>query len=137
MSFQTAFFSDKAPKAIGPYSPAVCVGGLVFFSGMLPVDPATGKLLEGDITAQTHQVLKNIAAVMEEAGVGFENVVKTTVFLGDRKDFAAVNEVYAQYFQTPYPARSCVQVAALPMGARLEIEVVCARGVVPTAGDCK
>lgn len=131
MSFKTAIFSDKAPKAIGPYSPAVCIDGLVLFSGMLPVDPATGALAGADITVQTKQSLDNICAVLEEAELTLEHVVRTTVFLADIKDFAAMNAVYSNYFKAPYPARSCFQVAALPMGAKVEIEVTCARGTIP------
>ena len=124
MSFKTAIFSDKAPKAIGPYSPAVCVDGLVFFSGMLPVDPATGALAGADIAVQTRQSLDNICAILEEAELTLDNVVKTTVFLADIKDFGAMNAVYGEYFQAPCPARSCFQVAALPKNALVEIEVV-------------
>lgn len=130
MSFQTPIFSDEAPKAIGPYSPAVCVGALVFFSGQLPVDPSTGKLVEDKIETQTRQSLTNISALLKAAGLTFENVVKTTVYLADIKDFAAMNAVYAEFMQEPYPARSAVQVAALPMGARVEIEVICSRGKI-------
>lgn len=131
MSFKTAIFSDKAPKAIGPYSPAVCIDGLVLFSGMLPVDPATGALAGADIAVQTRQSLDNICAILEEAELTLDNVVKTTVFLADIKDFGAMNAVYGEYFQAPCPARSCFQVAALPMGAKVEIEVTCARGTIP------
>lgn len=130
MSFQTPIYSDKAPKAIGPYSPAICINGLVFFSGQLPVNPETGKIDCDDIEGQTIQSFKNIEALMEEAEVTFENVVKTTVFLSDINDFATVNKIYGEYFKEPYPARSCFQVAVLPMGAKVEIEVICARGTI-------
>lgn len=130
MSFKTPIFSDKAPKAIGPYSPAICIDGLVLFSGMLPVDPATGALAGEGITVQTKQSLDNICAVLEDAELTLDNVVRTTVFLADIKDFAAMNAVYGEYFKAPYPARSCFQVAALPMGAKVEIEVTCARGTI-------
>ena len=116
--------TDKAPAAIGPYSQAVCVGSLVFVSGQLPVDPATGAFAGTDIETQTHQSLKNIKAILEAAGSGMEKVVKTTVFLQDMKDFAAMNEVYARYFAEPFPARAAVQVARLPKDALVEIECV-------------
>lgn len=128
-----AVSTKKAPDAVGPYSQAVCVGGLLITSGQIPLDPATGGLVEGDIQAQTHQVMKNLSAVLTEAGLSFENVIKTTVFLADINDFAAMNEIYATYFSEPYPARSAVQVAALPKGAKVEIECICARGTIPTA----
>lgn len=130
MSFQTPIFSEKAPKAIGPYSPALCINGLVFVSGQLPVNPKTGKIESDDITEQTRQSLENIGGLLEEAELTFKEVIKTTVFLADMKDFAAMNSVYSEFMQEPYPTRSCVQVAALPMGAKVEIEVICARGNV-------
>lgn len=131
MSFQTVITSDNAPKAIGPYSPALCVNGLVLISGQIPVNPATGEIEAQDIDGQTHQSLKNIAALLKEAELDFSNVVKTTVFLADMGDFAAMNKVYAEYFKEPYPTRSCVQVGALPKGAKVEIEVMCTRGTLP------
>ncbi len=131
MSFQTVITSDNAPKAIGPYSPALCVNGLVLISGQIPVNPATGEIEAQDIEGQTHQSLKNIAALLKEAELDFSNVVKTTVFLADMGDFAAMNKVYAEYFKEPYPTRSCVQVGALPKGAKVEIEVMCTRGTLP------
>lgn len=131
MSFQTVISSDNAPKAIGPYSPALCVNGLVMISGQIPVNPATGEIEAADIEGQTHQSLKNIAALLKEAELDFSNVIKTTVFLADMGDFAAMNKVYAEYFKEPYPTRSCVQVGALPKGAKVEIEVMCTRGTLP------
>lgn len=131
MSFQTVISSDNAPKAIGPYSPALCVNGLVLISGQIPVNPATGEIEAQDIEGQTHQSLKNIAALLKEAELDFSNVIKTTVFLADMGDFAAMNKVYAEYFKEPYPTRSCVQVGALPKGAKVEIEVMCTRGTLP------
>ncbi len=131
MSFQTVISSDNAPKAIGPYSPALCVNGLVLISGQIPVNPATGEIEAQDIEGQTHQSLKNIAALLKEAELDFSNVIKTTVFLADMSDFAAMNKVYAEYFKEPYPTRSCVQVGALPKGAKVEIEVMCTRGTLP------
>ena len=120
--FSKAIKPEKGPKAIGPYSPAVKLGDFVYLSGQIPVDPETGNLVEGDIRQQTHQVFQNILTILEEANLRFDHVVKTTVFLADMADFAAMNEVYAEYFEEPYPARSCIQVAALPKGAQVEIE---------------
>lgn len=116
--------TNHAPAAIGPYSQAVKVGSLVFVSGQIPVDPATGEFAGPDIETQTHQSLKNLKAILEEAGSGLEKVVKTTVFLQDMKDFAAMNGVYAQYFKEPFPARAAVQVGRLPKDALVEIECV-------------
>ena len=118
--------TSNAPAAVGPYSQAIRTGDLIFLSGQIPLDPATGKLVEGDIKAQAAQVCKNIIAVLESQGLGLANVVKTTVFITDIKQFAAVNEVYAQYFPTPCPARSCVEISALPLGALVEIESIAA-----------
>ena len=115
--------TDKAPAAIGPYSQALDTGNMLFISGQIPVDNATNTMPE-DITKQAKQVLANITNILSEAGLTTENVVKTTVFLTDLGDFAAVNEVYASFFSEPYPARSCVQVAALPKGAKIEIETI-------------
>jgi 2-iminobutanoate/2-iminopropanoate deaminase len=120
------FEAKNAPKAIGPYSHAASDVGIVFLSGQIPINPKTGEL-ESGITAQTERVFENIAAVLEEAGLSFGDVLKTTVFLADIKDFAVVNEIYARYFSAPYPARSAVQVAALPKGASVEIECVAAK----------
>jgi 2-iminobutanoate/2-iminopropanoate deaminase len=119
-----AVSSPDAPKAIGPYSQAVRSGQLLFVSGQVPLDPATGKLVEGDIAAQTRQVFTNLAAVLEAGGRSFADVVKTTVFLADMNDFTAVNEVYGTYFTQPYPARATVQVARLPKDARVEIDLI-------------
>ncbi|MBP5397644.1 MAG: RidA family protein [Bacteroidales bacterium] len=120
--------TPKAPAAIGPYSQAIDSGtGLVFLSGQLPINPATGAFPEGGIQAQTRQSLQNVKAILEEAGLGLANVVKTTVFLADMGDFAAMNEVYAQFFAQPFPARSAVSVKALPKGALVEIECIAAR----------
>lgn len=119
--------SDKAPAAVGPYSQAIRVGDLIYTAGQVPIDPATGKLVEGDIQAQTRQVIQNLKEVLEAAGSSLDNVVKTTVFLQDINDYAAVNEVYGSFFGNSAPARSAVQVAALPLGARIEIEVVAIR----------
>lgn len=119
--------TDRAPQAIGPYSQAVKVnatGGLVFASGQIPLDPATMQLIEGDIAAQTEQVLHNVQAVLEAAGSALDRVVKTTVFLADMNDFAAMNEVYARFFGATRPARSTVQAARLPRDVKVEIEVV-------------
>lgn len=119
--------SEDAPKAVGPYSQAILAGELVFCSGQIPLDPATGQLLEGDIAAQTGRVLDNLAAVLAAAGSDLAHVVKTTVFLADLGDFAAMNEAYATRFGEHRPARSTVQVAALPRGARIEIECIAVR----------
>lgn len=118
--------TPNAPAAIGPYSQALDLGNVVYCSGQIPIVPATGELAEG-LQAQAEQVFANIEAVLAEAGLTMANVVKTTVFLTDLADFAAVNEIYAKHFITPYPARSCVQVAGLPKGAKLECEVVAVR----------
>ncbi|MBQ3611800.1 MAG: RidA family protein [Firmicutes bacterium] len=115
--------TEKAPAAVGPYSQAIEVNGMVFTSGQIPLDPATGELVEGDVQAQAHQVFKNLTAVLEEAGTSMEKAVKTLCFLDDMADFAAFNEVYAQYF-TEKPARSCFAVKALPKGALCEVEVI-------------
>lgn len=115
--------TDKAPAAIGPYSQAVCVGNLVFTSGQIPLNPETGVMEGKDIAEQTHRVCKNLRAVLEAAGSSLENAVKTVCFLSEISDFAAFNEVYAQYF-TAKPARSCVAVKDLPKGALVEVEVI-------------
>ena len=124
---KTAIATNDAPAAIGPYSQAVRVGDMLFTSGQIPIDPATGKLVSGDIASQTTRVLENLKAVLAAAGIDMIHVVKTTVFLKDMKDFAAMNEVYAKYFAPAGvvpPARSTVQVAALPKDALIEIECV-------------
>lgn len=114
----------QAPAAIGPYSQAVIVSNLVFCSGQIPLDPNTGELIEGDITKQTHQVIKNIKSVLEAGGTDLDHVVKTTVFLASMNDFSAMNKVYGKYFQGISPARTTIQVSALPKGALVEIEAV-------------
>jgi 2-iminobutanoate/2-iminopropanoate deaminase len=119
-----AISSEDAPKAIGPYSQAIKAGNLLFLSGQIPLDPASGNIVDGDITVQTDRVFQNIKAVLAAAGASFANVVRTTVFLADMNEFAAMNAVYATYFVAPYPARSTVQVARLPRDCRLEIEVI-------------
>jgi 2-iminobutanoate/2-iminopropanoate deaminase len=121
---RTCIKTSAAPAAVGPYSQAVVDGGRVFLSGQIPLDPATGKLVEGDIVAQTRRVLDNVKAVLEAAGSDLSRVVKATVFVTDLRHFAEVNRVYAQYFTSDPPARSTVQVAALPLGAAIEIEVI-------------
>ena len=115
--------TDKAPGAIGPYSQGINVGDMFFFSGQIPVNPLTGEMPEG-IEAQVKQSLDNVKALLESQGMGFSNVIKTTVFLADMNDFATMNGIYATYFVEPYPARSAVQVAKLPKGALVEIEVI-------------
>jgi 2-iminobutanoate/2-iminopropanoate deaminase len=116
--------SNKAPKPIGPYSQAIIAGGLLFVSGQIPIDPASGELVEGDIEAQTEQALKNVVAILKEAKMGPENVVKTTVFLRDINEFARMNEVYARYLGKEPPARSTVQAAGLPRGVKIEIDAI-------------
>lgn len=118
-----ALNSTNAPAALGPYSQALVQGDMVFCSGQIPLDPATGEMAQG-IENQTRQVLKNLTAVLAENGMTLANVIKTTVFLADLNDFAAMNEVYAQHFTQPFPARSCVQVAAIPKGSLVEIECI-------------
>lgn len=122
-----AIHTDKAPAAIGPYSQAIEVNGLVFASGQLPVDPATGSFPEGGIKEQTRQSLTNVESILKAAGTDLSHVVKTTVFLSTMDDFAAMNEVYAEFFSQPYPARSAVAVKKLPKGALVEIEVLAAK----------
>jgi 2-iminobutanoate/2-iminopropanoate deaminase len=116
--------TPQAPAAIGPYSQAVQVGNLVFTSGQIPIDPATGQFAEGGIKEQTRQSLTNVKAILEEAGLALSSVVKTTVFLADMADFADMNAVYAEFFAEPFPARSAVAVKTLPKGALVEIEVI-------------
>lgn len=120
--------TQNAPAAIGPYSQAIEVNGFVYASGQLPIDPATGAFPEGGVKEQTRQSLLNVKAILEEAGLTLSNVVKTTVYLADIGDFAAMNEVYSQFFAQPFPARSAIAVKALPKGALVEVEVVAARG---------
>ena len=116
--------TSEAPAAIGPYSQAIKVGDFLYCSGQIPLDPTTGTITEGGITAQTHQVLQNLGAVLRAAGASYDRVVKTTVYLADMGDFAEVNEVYAGYFSAPAPARATIQAAALPKNVRVEIDVV-------------
>jgi 2-iminobutanoate/2-iminopropanoate deaminase len=119
-----AVSTPSAPQAIGPYSQGVRAGELLFISGQIPIDPATGALIEGDIGAQTHRVMKNLGAILEAGGASYDTVVRTTVFLADMNDFAAMNEVYGSYFAQPAPARATVQVSRLPKDARIEIDVI-------------
>ena len=119
-----AIAAPGAPKAIGPYSPAIRAGNLLFISGQVPFDPATGALVGGDIATQTEQVMRNVGALLKAAGAGFEHVVRTTVFLADLNDFAAMNETYAKFVVDPPPARATVQVARLPRDARIEIDAI-------------
>jgi len=114
----------KSPAAVGPYNHAVRVGDLLFCAGQIPIEPASGNLISGDAKAQTERVLENVKAILEDQGLTFANVVKSTVFLTNLADFVAMNEVYAKYFTSDFPARSTIQVAALPKGANVEIEVI-------------
>ena len=116
--------TDRIAPSVGPFSAAVRAGDLLFLSGQVALDPASGKLVAGDIGIQTEQIFANISAVLEAAGKSFDDVMKTTVYLADMKDFGAMNTVYERYFQTPYPARTTIQAAGLPLGAAVEIEVV-------------
>jgi len=116
--------TDRAPAAIGPYSQAVRTGNLLFTSGMIPIDPATGQLVEGDIEVQARQAVGNLAALLEAAGTSLDRVVKTVVFIKNMDDFTKVNEVYASFFTTSFPARSCVEVARLPKDVLIEIEAI-------------
>jgi 2-iminobutanoate/2-iminopropanoate deaminase len=125
---KTALSTADAPAAIGPYSQAVRAGSFAFLSGQIPLDPATGQMVEGDVAAQTERVMKNLAAVLAAAGCGWADVVKTTIYLVDLGAFATVNGVYGRFFEPPFPARATVQVAALPRGALVEIDAV---AVVP------
>lgn len=117
-----------APKAIGPYSPALRVGNMLFLSGSIPLDPASGQLVEGGIQEQTSRVMENIKGLLAAAGADFNNIVRTTVFMVDLGEFAAMNEIYASYFTAPYPARSTVQVVKLPRDVRVEIDVIAVLG---------
>ena len=123
--------TDGAPAAIGPYSQAVRAGSLLFVSGQIPLDPATGEVIEGDVAAQTHRVMQSLGAVLEAAGAGFDHVVRTTIYLTDLGSFARVNEVYGGYFDDPAPARATVQVAALPKGVEVEVDAVADLGALP------
>ena len=124
MSETTVVHTDGAPRAIGPYSQAIAARGLLFASGQIPLVPSTGELLRGDVQEQTHQVLRNLAAVLEASGASLSTVVKTTVFLADMGEFAAMNEVYAEHFGDHRPARSTVQVGALPRNVSVEIDAI-------------
>jgi 2-iminobutanoate/2-iminopropanoate deaminase len=121
---RTAVSTDGAPKAIGPYSQAIRAGSLLFLSGQIPIDPATGQMVDGDIAQQTHRVFRNLEAILTAAGASFDNVVRTTVYLADMSDFAAMNEVYGTYFSSPAPARATVQASRLPRDARVEIDLI-------------
>ncbi len=116
--------TDHAPKAVGPYSQAVMAGDFLFCSGQIAIDPASNEVLKSGVKDQTHRVMKNIEAVLKQAGLSFGNIIKTTIFVTDMNDFAVVNEVYSSYLQAPYPARSTVAVLALPKGVNVEVEVV-------------
>jgi 2-iminobutanoate/2-iminopropanoate deaminase len=120
--------TPSAPKAIGPYSQAIRAGALLFVSGQVPIDPATGHIISGDIAAQTHRIFQNIGEILKAGGASFDDVVRTTVFLADMDDFAAMNEAYAMYFTAPAPARATVQVSRLPKDARVEIDVIASFG---------
>ena len=119
-----AVSSDAAPAAIGPYSPAIRAGQLLFISGQVSIDPASGNFMGGDIKAETRRVLENVGALLKAGGLDYSAVVRTTVFLADMNEFTAMNEVYAGFFDEPYPARATVQVARLPKDARVEIDVI-------------
>ena len=121
---RNAVATEGAPKAIGPYSQAIKAPPFVFVSGQIPMDPATGQMVDGDIATQTHQVFANLKAILEAAGTSLDHVVRTTVYLADMNDFAAMNEAYATYFGSPAPARATVQAARLPKDARVEIDVI-------------
>ncbi len=119
-----AVSTPAAPAAIGPYSQAIRAGSLLFVSGQIPIDPATGHMVDGDVGAQTHRVFENISAILKAAGATFDHVVRTTVYLADMNDFGAMNAVYGTYFSSPAPARATVQAARLPKDARVEIDVI-------------
>lgn len=116
--------TDKAPAAIGPYSQAIECGGMIYTSGMIPIDPAKGELVTGSVEAQAEQAISNLEALLAEAGSSIEKAVKTTVFISNMDDFGKINEVYAKHFKEPYPSRSCVQVARLPKDVAIEIEAI-------------
>ncbi len=116
--------TPKAPGAIGPYSQAVWAGNMLYASGQIPLNPQTGEIVSQDVKEQTHQSIKNAAAILEAAGLTLKDVFKTTVFIKDMNDFTSINEVYAQYFEAPFPARSCVEVARLPKGVKVEVEII-------------
>jgi len=116
--------NKRAPAVVGPYSPALKVGNLIFASGQIPIDPETGKMIEGDIEAKTRMVLENLKAVLEPYSIGLENVVKITIFLKDMNNYARVNKIYSEYFKEKFPARSCIEVSRLPKDAEIEIEAI-------------
>ncbi len=124
MATKTIIKPTKSPAAVGPYNHAVRFGNLLFCAGQIPIEPATGNLISGDIKAQTERVLENVKAILDDQNLTFENVVKSTVFLTDLANFASMNEVYGRYFTDNFPARSTIQVAGLPKGASVEIEVI-------------
>ena len=124
MAIRQAVATDKAPKAIGPYSQGIKAGNLLFVSGQVPIDPATGNIIEGDIKTQTDRVMRNLTAILEAGGASMDHVVRCTVYLADMNDFAAMNEVYGSYFSQPAPARATIQAVRLPKDARVEIDVV-------------
>lgn len=117
-------FTADAPAAVGPYSQAIDCGDCVYLSGQIPLVPETGAIADGGVAGQAHQMFKNVGAVLKAAGLDYSNVVKTTVFMTDLKEFGTLNEIYGEYFSTPYPARSCVEVSALPKGVSVECEVI-------------
>ena len=122
---QKVISTDKAPAAIGPYSQAIEVNGMVYTSGVIPVDPATGAVVEGGVEAQANQAFKNFCNLVEASGSQVSNIVKTTVFIKEMNDFGTINEIYKKYFKEPFPARSCVEVARLPKDVLLEVEAIC------------
>lgn len=124
MATKTIIKPAKSPTAVGPYNHAVKVGDLLFCAGQIPIDPKDGNLIPGDIKVQTERVLENVKAILEDQGLTFANVVKSTVFMTNLADFAGMNEIYSKYFTSDFPARSTIQVAALPKGANVEIEVI-------------
>lgn len=130
MKVKTIIQSPDEPAAVGPYSQGICIGAIQFISGQLPLDPKTGKVVDGGIAEQTEQSLKNLGAILNQTGLSYENVLKTTVLLADIADFAEMNAVYAKYFTSEAPARVCYQVAALPMGVKVEIDAISGRGAV-------
>ncbi len=124
MTERVRVHTDNAPAAVGPYSQGVKTGNMMFVSGQMPVVPATGEVVEGDVGEKARQCMKNVLAILEEAGLKADNIIKTTIFLTDMNDFGAVNEVYASFFGDSYPARSCVEVSRLPKGVDVEIEAI-------------
>jgi len=121
--------TDKAPKAVGPYSQAIWANDLLFISGQIPIDPETGKFVSNDVKEQTKQVFKNLGAILTKAGLDYENIVKATVYLADMNDFTAMNEIYASFFQKDFPARAAFQVVKLPLGVKVEIEAIAVREI--------